>query len=138
MDQIFAGKLHDDLQSNGVRCWFAPEDMKIGDKIRPRIDESIRTYDKLLVVLSEHSIASNWVEFEVETALAKETKGKPTVLFPIRLDNTVMDSTTAWAAHIKNTRHIGDFTCWENDSHYQKAFTRLLRDLKPELQWSFH
>lgn len=138
IDQTFVGKLHDDLQSNGVRCWFAPEDMKIGDKIRSRIDESIRNYDKLLLVLSEHSIASDWVEFEVEAALAKETKGKPTVLFPIRVDNTVMNSTTAWAAHIRNTRHLGDFTCWENDGHYQKALTRLLRDLKPEFQWSFH
>ena len=28
----------DDLQAKDVRCWFAPEDMKIGDKIRPRLD----------------------------------------------------------------------------------------------------
>ena len=30
-DEAFARILHDDLQNNGVRCWFAPEDMKIGD-----------------------------------------------------------------------------------------------------------
>jgi uncharacterized protein YjbI with pentapeptide repeats len=132
IDQEFAERFHADLQNKGVRCWFAPEDMKIGDKIRVRIDESIRIYDKLLLVLSEHSVESNWVEFEVETALSKETKGKPTVLFPIRLDDTVMESSTAWAAHIKNTRHIGDFTKWKNHDDYQRAFTRLLRDLKSD------
>jgi hypothetical protein len=131
-DEAFAKRLYADLQSKGVRCWFAPEDMKIGDKIRPRIDDSIRIYDKLLLVLSEHSVASKWVEFEVEAAMDKEQEGKPLVLFPVRLDNTVMESTTAWAAHIKRTRNIGDFTRWKNDDDYEKSFSRLLRDLKAE------
>src|SRR6266581_7109331 len=71
-DEAFANRLYADLQNNNVRCWFAPEDMKIGDKIRPRIDESIHIYDKLLLVLSEHSVASKWVDFEVEAAMDKE------------------------------------------------------------------
>jgi hypothetical protein len=33
--------------------------MKIGDEIKMRIDESIRIYDKLLLVLSEHALASD-------------------------------------------------------------------------------
>jgi TIR domain/Pentapeptide repeats (8 copies) len=129
-DHAFVERLYTDLQAKGVRCWYALEDMRIGDKIRPRIDESIRRYDKLLLVLSKYSVASEWVEFEVETALAKERKEKKTVLFPIRLDETIMESTTAWAAHIQNTRHVGDFTRWKNHDSYQKAFDRLLRDLK--------
>lgn len=129
-DDAFAKRLHADLQSHNVRCWFAPEDLKIGDRIRLRIDESIRMYDKLLLVLSEHSVSSKWVEFEVEAAMDKEQEGKPPVLFPIRLDRSVMDSATAWAAHIRRTRHIGDFTNWKNHDDYQKAFERLLRDLK--------
>ena len=46
-DGEFARCLHDDLQNNGVRCWFAPEDLKIGDKSRGRIDDAIRIHDKL-------------------------------------------------------------------------------------------
>src|SRR5690348_16602325 len=60
-DQAFAERLYSDLQSRGVRCWFAPEHMKIGDKIRLRIDESIRMYDKLLLILSKDSVTSDWV-----------------------------------------------------------------------------
>jgi hypothetical protein len=30
-DQAFAEKLHADLQSKGISCWFAPHDLKIGD-----------------------------------------------------------------------------------------------------------
>jgi hypothetical protein len=129
-DNDFTQRLHSDLQQKGVRCWFAPEDLKIGDKFRTRIDESIRIYDKLMVVLSENSIRSPWVEDEVEAALEKEHKQKKLVLFPIRLDDAVMETDEAWAASLRRTRHIGDFRPWKDHDQYQKSFERLLRDLK--------
>lgn len=131
-DQMFAERLHNDLQGEGVRCWFAPEDMRIGDRIRPTIDQAIRSYDKLLIVLSEHSIDSDWVEKEVEAAFEEERKREKTMLFPIRLDSAVMETDQAWAADIRRIRHIGDFTHWKDHEAYQKAFERLLRDLKAE------
>jgi uncharacterized protein YjbI with pentapeptide repeats len=129
-DEAFVKRLYADLQSNGVRCWFAPEDMKIGDKIRPRIDETIRLFDKLLLVLSKDSIASNWVAYEVEKALDKEPHGIPNVLFPIRIDETILTCNTQWAQDIKAFRHISDFSHWKDHDQYQKSFQRLLRDLK--------
>ena len=131
-DEPFAKRLYADLQSNRVRCWFAPEDMKIGDKIRQRINESIRLYDKLLLVLSEHSVQSQWVEHEVEAAFEKERQHNQEVLFPIRVDEAVMQTGQAWAADIRRTRHIGDFTRWKQHDNYQQALERLLRDLKAE------
>jgi hypothetical protein len=128
-DQDFAERLYADLQSKGVRIWFAPEDLKIGDKFWHRIDESIRLYDKLLVVLSEHSVQSDWVEREAMAALEKEKQGK-IVLFPITLDDAVKDCTAPWAADLQRQRHIGNFQGWKNHNDYQKAFERLLRDLK--------
>jgi hypothetical protein len=131
-DDAFAQRLHNDLQGEGVRCWFASEDMKIGDKIRVRIDESIRIHDKLLLILSEHSVASEWVEHEVEHALDLERERMTAVLFPIRLDDAVMESRVGWARSIRRTHHIGDFIEWEHHRSYQQAFTRLLNDLKAE------
>jgi hypothetical protein len=131
-DEQLAERLHADLQAKAVRVWYAPEDLKIGDKFRARIDESIRIHDKLLLVLSENSISSAWVEKEVETAFERERKENRTVLFPIRLDDAVMNTSEAWAADIRRTRHIGDFTKWELHSEYTKAFNRLLRDLKAQ------
>jgi hypothetical protein len=135
-DQDFADRLYADLQNKGVRCWFAPEDMKIGDTFRLRIDESIRIYDKLLLVLSENSVSSQWVESEVETAMERERENAHhrTVLFPVRLDDAVNDIRTGWPADVRRTRHIGDFTRWKDHDSYQKAFDRLLRDLKAEEQ----
>ncbi len=131
-DQAFAQKLHDDLQENGVRCWFAPEDMKIGDRIRPRIDDEIRLRDKLLVILSENSIESEWVGDEVEAALEEERGSGRTILFPVRLDDAVLKTRSDWAAKIKRRRHIGDFQGWDDEGKYQKGFERLLRDLKAD------
>jgi hypothetical protein len=63
--------------------------MKIGDRLRSRIDETIPLYDKLLLDLSKFSVASQWVEQEVETALAQERQQGTTILFPVRIDKTV-------------------------------------------------
>ena len=131
-DKAFAQRLHADLQAKGVRCWFAPEDMKTGDEIRPRIDQAIQTYDKLLVVLSKNSTANWRVKKEVETAFEQETKRNKTVLFPVRLDTVVMKTDQAWAGDIRRTRHIGDFSHWKDHDSYQRAFNHLLRDLKAE------
>jgi hypothetical protein len=129
-DQQFAERMHADLQAKGVRVWFAPEDLKIGDKFSSRIDESIRVHDKLLLVLSEHSIRSPWVGKEVEAAFEREHRENCTVLFPIRLDDAVMETDEAWAADIRRTRHIGDFRQWQQQANYANGFGRLLRDLK--------
>lgn len=131
-DHPFAERLHADLQNKGVRCWFAPEDLKIGDRFRDRIDESIRLHDKLLIVLSENSVASPWVSDEVESAIEREHREGRTVLFPIKIDEAVTESDKAWAATIRRTRHIGDFKRWKEHDSYSKAFDRLLRDLKAE------
>lgn len=131
-DQEFVDRVYADLQQKHVRCFFAPEDLKIGDKFRTKIDEAIRIHDKLLLVLTENSEKSAWVEKEVETAFEKERKQGRQVLFPIRLDDAVMETEGAWAADIRRTRHIGDFCGWKGHDNYKKAFEPLMRDLKAE------
>ena len=135
-DDLFAKRLHADLQDHGVRCWFAGEDLKIpegqlGYDHHQAIDNEIRRRHKLLIALSETSITRPWVKWEVEEALDEEQRrGKP-ILFPIRLDDAILGATTGWATDVKR-RFIGDFSAWETPAAYQEAFDRLLRDLKAE------
>ncbi len=128
-DDEFAHRIHADLQNNGVRCWFAPHDMKIGEKIHDSIDAAIRLRDKVLLILSEHSIKSDWVEDEVTKAFEEERRREQIVLFPLRLDNAVMDTAEAWAAKLR-ARHIGDFRGWKDHDGYKQSFERVLRDLE--------
>jgi hypothetical protein len=128
----FAERLHNDLQGKGLRCWYAPEDLKIGEEFRVRIDESIRLHDKLLLILSENSIRSPWVKKEVESAMEHEHEQGRLILFPIRLDDAVNSIKLGWPADVRRSRHIGDFTGWKDHDSYTKAFERLLRDLQAE------
>ena len=127
---MFADWLHADLQNAGVRCWFAPHDLPIGAKIWDAIDEAIRLRDKLLVILSEASIGSDWVEDEVNKAYAEERDRKTTVLFPVRIDDLVLTTPEPWARKLRDQRHIGDFRQWESVAGYSRSLERLLRDLK--------
>jgi len=129
-DDEFAQRIHADLQNKGVRCWFAPHDMPIGAKIWDTIDEAIRLRDKVLLILSAGAIASDWVEDEISKAFAEERDRKQTILFPIRLDDVVMQTPEAWARKLRDQRNIGDFTRWKEHDAYQKGLQRLLRDLK--------
>jgi hypothetical protein len=128
-NHLFAEKLYIDLQGYGVRCWFAPKDMRTGDKIREAIHLAIRTREKLLIILSEKSIESQWVEDEVEKAFFEERDRKDSVLFPIQIDDSVKNSDKAWAESVRLTRHIGDFRNWNDPNSYNNSLKRLLRDL---------
>jgi hypothetical protein len=62
---------------------------------------------------------SPWVEEEVEAALEKERKENKLMLFPIMLDDAVMDTQQAWAASLRRTRHIGDFRNWKDHDSFK-------------------
>ena len=129
-DQDFARRLYTDLQANGVRCWFVPEDMQTADMIRDRLSASIQLNGKLLLILSEASVTSAWIEFEIESTLAREEQGKPATLFPVRLDDAVFSISSNWATYLKRSKHITDFSQWKRNDHYLKGLSRLLHDLE--------
>ena len=139
-DQEFAARLHADLQDNGVRCWFAPHDIRAGKKIHEQIEEAIRVYERLLLIISKHSMSSRWVKTEIANARKKELAQKRQVLFPIRL--VTFEAIRAWklfdadvgddAAGEIREYFIPDFTNWKDHDSYQQAFDRLLRDLKTQ------
>jgi uncharacterized protein YjbI with pentapeptide repeats len=130
-DETFARMLHDHLRKNGVRVWFAPEDLRIGQTIEESIDQAIQDFDKVILVLSKNSIDRAWVRHEFERAAQREKIQRRSVLFPIRLDDAVFETTEQWAYDLRK-RHIGDFRNWENPLLYQNAINRLLRDLNAE------
>jgi hypothetical protein len=49
------------------------------------------------------------VEGEVNAAYEREYRDGKSILFPIRIDEAVMEAPQPWAAAIQRTRHIGDF-----------------------------
>ena len=122
-----------------MRCWFAPHDIKGGRKIHRQIDEAIRTYDKLLLILSEHSMSSSWVKTEIANALELEEREGKQLLFPITL--VAVEEVKQWklfdtdwgfdSAREVREYFIPDFRNWDKDNRaYQAAREKLIRDLK--------
>jgi hypothetical protein len=139
-DEEFAKRLYSDLQNNGIRCWFAPEDMKGGKKSYDQINSAIRIHDKLLLVLSEHSIQSEWVATEIKKARIREKNEHRQVLFPISIVS--QEKLRKWelfdadlgsdlAAEIRSY-HIPDFSNWKNHDNYTIAFKKLIDSLRVE------
>jgi uncharacterized protein YjbI with pentapeptide repeats len=129
-DRNFVEKIGDDLQREEIRCWYAPEEMKMGDAIRQQVDQLIRIQDKLLVILSKFSVESPWIQKEVAAALKEEHNRNQAVLFPLRLDNGGMDAEKDWLVKLQKNRQIYDFSAWENWEAYYTQFNRLLGDLR--------
>jgi uncharacterized protein YjbI with pentapeptide repeats len=137
-DCNFADQLHADLQNEGVRCWFAPHDIKAGRKLHEQIDEAVRLYDRVLLILSEHSMNSEWVKTEIAHARQKELNESRQVLFPISL--VPFPRIRGWKCFDVDTGKdsarevreyfIPDFSNWRDHDSYQAAFQRLVRDLK--------
>lgn len=139
-DQEFADRLYADLQNKGVRCWFAPHDIQGGRKLHEQLNEAIRLHDKLLLILSEHSMNSNWVQTEIANARKREEREKKQMLFPITL--APYEDIRQWKLFdadrgIDSAREIREyfipeFSNWKDHDSYQMAFQRLVKDLKAE------
>jgi hypothetical protein len=68
---------------------------KGGDKLYEQLFRAIQLYDKLLLILSENSIQSEWVMTEIRKAREVEKKENRRKLFPIRLVD--FDTLRGWA-----------------------------------------
>ncbi len=128
-DDDFVTRFYNDLQVAGVRCWYAPEDLRLGAKIRPSLHDAIQNSDRFIVVLSESSIKSDWVEDEVEQALQIERETQSTLLLPVRIDDSVMSCDAGWAASLRRIRNIADFSKWSQRLEYKQSMERVLNEL---------
>ena len=139
-DDEFAERLHSKMRDSGLRVWFAPEDVQGGKKLHEQIDEAIRVYDKLLLVLSPSSMNSEWVKTEIRKARKAELEEKRRKLFPIRLVD--FETIRHWECFDADTgKDLGvevreyfvpDFSNWKDHDSFEASFNRLLNDLKAE------
>lgn len=139
-DEDFAKRLHARMRQEKLRVWFAPEDMKGGKKLHEQIFEAIQVHDRLLLVLSDHSMKSEWVMNEIRKARETERRESRRKLFPIRLVDFKRlkpwscfdaDSGKDLAVEVREY-FIPDLSDWKNHDAFEEAFQHLVRDLKAD------
>jgi uncharacterized protein YjbI with pentapeptide repeats len=128
-DRAFVDALEGKLKKNGIRFWRDVHDATAGrlDKI---VDRAMRLNPTVLLVLSKHSVESDWVEDEANRARRLEKELKRDVLCPVALDDAWKSCT--WSATLRTQiekYNILPFANWEDAATFEGMFGRLVEGL---------
>ncbi len=129
VDSAFVDKLEGFLNKKGVRFWRDIHDMKSG-RMEKQVDRAMRLNPTVLLILSEHSLQSDWVEHEVRRARALEKEVQKDILCPVALDDSWKNS--PWAKRIMEQileYNILDFSEWDDDIKFRNVFNKLIDGL---------
>jgi hypothetical protein len=86
-DKEFAIRLAADLMKIGHKVWLDEIDIMVGDSITSKIEDGLEDCDFMVLVLSEESNKSNWVEREWKVKYWDEMQNNTTLILPIIIDN---------------------------------------------------
>lgn len=123
-DRAFVQKLAQDLRDKGRnKVWLDLWEIRIGDSIIGKIEEGINESDFLIVVLSKHSVISNWVISELRSALTIQLNQQNVKVLPVLIDDCQKP------LFLNHIRHA-DF---RPSSNYSEVFAELLNAIDPSL-----
>jgi DNA-binding transcriptional ArsR family regulator len=118
-DKFFVRELAGKLSAVGVRVWLDEAEIKIGDSLTVRIGQAIGQMDYFAVVLSRHSIDSEWVQRELQIAMQRELKERKVIILPLLLELVEIPP-------FLRDKQYADFTSPER---FNATFPRLLEAL---------
>ena len=117
IDKKFVRQLASDLVAAGVQVWLDEQQIKVGESIPEKVAQGLAESDVFLVVISENSIHSPWVQKELNGALVREIERREVTVLPVKLDITKMPES------LKDKKYA-DFS-----SSYATGLTELLSAL---------
>lgn len=129
-DVEFVDKIGEFLAQKGIRYWRDIHDMKAG-RIEKQIDQAISQDRTVLLVLSENSLKSDWVEHEVRKAREIGRNAGRDTLCPVALDDSWKKS--PWPARVMEQImefHILDFAEWKDHKKFDSMFRKLIDGLE--------
>lgn len=140
-DKSFALQLHNDLQEQGIRAWLVPDELKAGPDLQLRINQALGEDDKLILILSESSMSSDWILGELQALRELEKNERRRLLYPVSLASPPIIQ--AWSlmepgsfvnlAKELRQKPIPNFNDLHHEPSYQSALNQLLRDLRNPL-----
>jgi hypothetical protein len=125
-DDPFVGALRGLLSERGIQSWVAAHELK--GTLRERQSKLAIQHDVcLLLVLSQHSVLSDWAEHEVRLARKLEKDLGEPVLCPIGLDDAWQ--APLWQGRILEqipTEKVLSFADWRESSSLRRQFEKLV------------
>lgn len=86
VDKPLATQIYRDLRDQAVDVWFDRLELRAGDSLLKKIAEGIGSAEYLLVLLTDDSKRSAWVEKELSIALTQEVNGRGPKVIPLLLE----------------------------------------------------
>jgi hypothetical protein len=117
-DKPFIRQLATDLSKQGISVWLDEQKILVGDSITEKISQGLAQSDYFLIALSEHSVNSQWVSKELNTALVNEIEKRKVKILPLKL------SECEFPELIKDKKYA-DFS-----KSYKEGFEELLKAIK--------
>lgn len=118
-DKPLVRQLAADLTAAGITVWIDEQNIGVGDSIPGRIAQGLAESDYFVIVLSESSVKSKWVEHELNNALVGEMARRNVKILPARLSEVELPQVIA-------DRRYADFS-----KSYRDGLRELLAALKP-------
>lgn len=131
-DKNFIKKLQASLDSKKVFYKSTAYETE-NNSYMEEIINSIQVFDRILLVLSEHSERDKYnhlLNTVVKTVLEKESSENLTILHPLQIYNSFDICTRTWARLIKQNHKIKNFIDWEDDNVYQEKVDKLLKSFQ--------
>ena len=128
-DRTFVDEMEKHLNEKGVRFWRDIHNATAG-RLEKVVDRAMRKNPTVLLILSENSVKSDWVEHEARTARELEKELGRDVLCPVALDEAWKDC--KWPARLREQimeYNILDFSKWEDKEGFEMMFKKLVDGL---------
>lgn len=106
-DKGFVRQLAADLLAAEIDVWLDELRIKVGDSIPQKIAQGLAESDFFLIVISHNSVASPWIQKELDNALVKEIERRRVHVFPVKIDDADVPEI------IKDKRHADFSTSYE-------------------------
>jgi hypothetical protein len=131
-DEKFARLLFNELLTYRFLCWFAPERPEM-----PRIErvenialahilaEAICSARVVLIIISDHSVKSDWVHFEVTKAMEHNDTAMMPQLIGLRIQR--VDVTAPWIPQLVENHTVLDFVEWRDGSWFRIQVANLAK-----------
>ena len=82
-DKPFVRKLAADLEAHGIQYWLDEVEINVGESLIEKIRQGLDDVDFVAAVLSPTSVASPWVQRELDVAMNQEIAGRQVKVLPI-------------------------------------------------------
>lgn len=86
-DKTFVDNLAKMLVMAKHHVWVDRWELKLGDSLTSKIQESLTTSSAILVILSKSSVESEWCKRELNAGLIRELEEKNTIVMPVVIDD---------------------------------------------------